>query len=61
MNTGDTSLFHIHSTPSLFISFADTKSSEQKPGQEWIEGETKKGEVAYIPFDMNGITSALSR
>ena len=36
---GDTSLFHIHSTPSVFLHFTTTVVCSQIKGKEWATGK----------------------
>ncbi|MDQ3016999.1 MAG: hypothetical protein M3R25_09835 [Bacteroidota bacterium] len=48
---GDTSLFHIHSTPSLFLYLSDTKVCVEEKGKAWISDITKTGYSWYRSFD----------
>ncbi len=48
---GDTSLFHIHSTPSLFLYLSDTKVCVEEKGKNWISDVTKTGYSWYRSFD----------
>ena len=47
---GDTTLFHIHSTPSLFIYFTNTAICTQIKGKEWTKGKNAKGNASYRSF-----------
>ena len=47
---GDTTLFHIHSTPSLFLHFTNTVVCSQAKGEAWEKGENKEGEADYVSF-----------
>ena len=47
---GDTTLFHIHSTPSLFLHFTNTVVCSQAKGKAWEKGENKEGEADYVSF-----------
>ncbi|HLF44833.1 MAG TPA: hypothetical protein VI548_00300 [Chitinophagaceae bacterium] len=47
---GDTTLFHIHSTPSFFIYLNKAKISSQVKGQGWINDESVTGFAWYNPF-----------
>ena len=51
LQPGDTTLFHIHSTPSLFLQFTNTYIQTQLKGQGWIKEETVAGNVSYLSFD----------
>ena len=47
---GDTTLFHIHSTPSLFLLYTTTKVGSQLKGAAWENGLNNAGEVSYNSF-----------
>ena len=47
---GDTTLFHIHSTPSLFLHFTNTVVCSQEKGQTWEKSKNKEGEADYVSF-----------
>jgi quercetin dioxygenase-like cupin family protein len=47
---GDTTQFHIHSTPSFFTQFTDRTLSSQIKGQEWVQENSKAGNAWYKPF-----------
>lgn len=47
---GDTSLFHIHSTPSLFLHFTHTSIGIQIKGKEWSQDKNEEGTAVYRSF-----------
>jgi hypothetical protein len=47
---GDTTLFHIHSTPSVFVHFTSTVVCSQIKGKEWAEGKNTEGNASYRSF-----------
>jgi len=47
---GDTSLFHIHATPSLFLHFTTTVVCTQIKGKEWVTGKNTTGNASYRSF-----------
>jgi hypothetical protein len=47
---GDTTLFHIHSTPSLFLQFTSTAVCVQIKGAAWIKDKNKEGNASYRSF-----------
>ena len=47
---GDTSLFHIHSTPSLFLHFTDRNIASQIKGKDWVKEKTMAGKTWYRSF-----------
>ena len=47
LGPGDTTLYHLHDTPSVFIIFTDTKLGSQLIGQQPQKGANVTGEVAY--------------
>ena len=51
LQPGDTTLFHVHSTPSLFLQFTNTYIQTQLKGQSWIKEQTVAGNVSYLSFD----------
>jgi hypothetical protein len=50
INPGDTTLFHIHSTPSLFLHFTNTNVGTQITGQEWMQNRNIMGNASYRSF-----------
>lgn len=47
---GDTSLFHIHSTPSVFVHFTTTVVCSQIKGKEWVTAKNTEGYAWYRSF-----------
>lgn len=47
---GDTSLFHIHSTPSVFLHFTTTVVCSQIKGKEWVTAKNTAGNAWYKSF-----------
>lgn len=47
---GDTSLFHIHSTPSVFVHFTTTVVCSQIKGKEWVTAKNTEGNAWYRSF-----------
>ena len=50
MQPGDTSLFHIHSTPSLFLHFTTTAVCVQIKGKAWTKNKNTAGNASYTSF-----------
>lgn len=50
MLPGDTSMFHIHSTPSVFLMFTNTATISQNKGAAWEKGQNKAGYSWYRTF-----------
>lgn len=50
ISPGDTTLFHIHSTPSVFLHFTNTMAGTQIKGQEWKKGQNIAGSASYRSF-----------
>jgi hypothetical protein len=47
---GDTSLFHIHSTPSVFVHFTNTVVCSQIKSKEWVRAKNTQGNASYRSF-----------
>lgn len=47
---GDTSMLHIHSTPSLFLHFTSTDVCVQIKGKAWTKNKNKAGNASYTSF-----------
>jgi hypothetical protein len=47
---GDTTQFHIHQTPSLFVILSNNKTSSQIKGKDWIEDQSTAGTTWYRSF-----------
>lgn len=50
MQPGDTSLLHIHSTPSLFLHFTNTWVCVQINGKAWTKNKNTAGNASYTSF-----------
>ena len=50
LQPGDTSLFHIHATPSVFVYLSTTKFSSQIKGKDWVEEKSLAGKAWYRSF-----------
>ena len=50
INPGDTSLFHIHATPSLFLQFTSTYVCVQEKGKAWAKNKNQEGYASYRSF-----------
>lgn len=50
IDPGDTSLFHIHATPSLFLYFTNTLVAAQIKGAAWTSATNKAGAASYRSF-----------
>lgn len=47
---GDTTLFHIHSTPSLFLRFTNSDVTSQIIGQGWLKNRNEMGTASFSSF-----------
>jgi hypothetical protein len=47
---GDTTLFHIHSTPSLFVILSHATTAWQEKGKEWVKNTSVLGKSWYRSF-----------
>ena len=50
LQPGDTTLFHIHSTPSVFVHFTNTVVCSQIKNKEWATNQNTKGNASYRSF-----------
>ena len=50
ISPGDTSLFHIHSTPSVFLHFTNTVVCSQIKGKDWVTAKNTQGNAVYRSF-----------
>ncbi|MBK9981084.1 MAG: hypothetical protein IPP15_01435 [Saprospiraceae bacterium] len=50
LNPGDTTQFHIHATPSLFLHLSNTNVSSQIMGKEWVKDRNETGKAWYKSF-----------
>ena len=53
---GDTSLFHIHETPSAFIFLTDVNYDNQVLNTPWQKMDSKKGYAWYTSYQTGGVT-----
>jgi hypothetical protein len=53
---GDTSLFHIHETPSAFIFLTDVSYDNQVLNTPWQKLDSKKGYAWYASYQTGGVT-----
>jgi len=52
---GDTTQFHIHSLPSVFVRFSSNPISTQLQGQSWNEEQAEQGQVTYKDYRKDSI------
>lgn len=50
LQPGDTTLFHIHSTPSLFVYLSGNTISSQIKGESWVKDQAVAGKSWYRSF-----------
>jgi len=50
LQPGDTTMFHIHSTPSVFLHFSNTNMCSQAEGQDWVNDKAIPGTAWYRSF-----------
>jgi len=50
LQPGDTTWFHIHSTPSVFLSFTNTALSSEAEGEDWVNEQFEAGKAWYRSF-----------
>ena len=50
MQPGDTTMFHIHSTPSVFVHFTNTVVCSQIKGKEWKKDKNTEGNASFRSF-----------
>jgi len=50
LQPGDTTMFHIHSTPSVFLHFSNTNMCSQVKGQDWVNEKAIPGTAWYRSF-----------
>src|ERR1700760_730542 len=56
----DTTLQHIHSTPSVILLFTNTITAQQLKGQDWLKGQSVAGTVAYRDFSKDTVIHKVS-
>ena len=57
---GDTSLFHIHSIPSVFLHFTNSVASSQIKGKEWVTAKNTAGNAWYNSFENDTLVHRVS-
>ena len=55
INPGDTTLFHVHSTPSLFIYYTNSSIATQVKGAKWAKEQTVEGKVLFRFFSPDSL------
>ena len=50
LQPGDTTWFHIHSTPSVFLSFTNTALASEAEGEDWVNEQFVQGKAWYRSF-----------
>jgi quercetin dioxygenase-like cupin family protein len=55
LKPGDTTQFHIHSLPSVFVRFTSNQISTQLEGQSWNAEQNKQGEVSFKQYGIDSI------
>ena len=55
LKPGDTTQFHIHSLPSVFVRFTSNQISTQLQGQSWMAEESEQGQVSFKPYGLDSI------
>ena len=50
LQPGDTTQFHIHSTPSVFLHFSNATYCSQQKGQHWVKDKAVAGTAWYRSF-----------
>ena len=50
LHPGDTTQYHIHATPSLFVILSQTVTAWQTKGEEWVTDHSPKGKAWYRSF-----------
>ena len=51
----DSSLQHIHSTPSVILLFTNTITAEQLKGHDWVKGKSTAGSAFYRDFSKDTV------
>jgi len=57
---GDTSQFHIHCTPSVFLYFTNTTVCSQIKGKAWVTAKNESGKASYRSFDNDTLVHRVS-
>lgn len=56
----DTTLQHIHSTPSVILLFTNTITAQQLKGQGWVKGQSVAGTAVYRDFSKDTVIHKVS-
>ncbi len=56
----DTTLQHIHSTPSVILLFTNTITAQQLKGQDWVKGQSVAGTAIYRDFSKDTVIHKVS-
>jgi len=56
----DTTLQHIHSTPSVILLFTNTITAEQLKGHDWVKGKSVAGNAFYRDFSKDTVIHKVS-
>ena len=56
----DTTLQHIHSTPSVILMFTNTITAEQLKGHDWVKGKSTAGSAFYRDFAKDTVIHKVS-
>ncbi len=60
LQPGDTTMFHIHSTPSVFLQFSNTNIATQVKGQDWVKNQAIAGTASYRSFSPDTLVHRVS-
>ena len=60
LQPGDTTLYHIHSTPSVFLHFSNATMASQVKGQNWVKEQTVPGYAWYRSFTPDSMIHRVS-
>jgi len=55
VNPGDTTKFHVHSTPSLYIYYNNSNITTQVKGAKWAKEQTVEGKVLFRFFSPDSL------
>jgi len=55
LKPGDTTQFHIHSLPSVFVRFTANQTRTQVQGQDWISEQSEQGQVSFQSFGTDSV------
>src|ERR1700760_3888700 len=56
----DTTLQHIHSTPSVILMFSSTVTATQLKGQDWVKSTSVAGSAFYRDFSKDTVIHKVS-